>query len=81
MHPVGLIQFFYFYTVWVSSVGYFPFMFYNAYYGIYWPAYYLLAYYSFRFVFPADRWLFAKAALHLNETPYCNKQNVIFSAH
>ena len=78
MQILGFLRILTFYTVWIGSVAYFPFMFFSAYFGIYWPIYFLISYYSFRFVFPADRWYFIKALLHFNETPYCNSQNMIF---
>lgn len=47
-------------------------------FGIHWISYFLLVYYSFRFIRPATFWPLFVDMICLNDTPYCNNQRIVF---
>lgn len=54
-----------------------PVAFICLFFGIYYPTYILVIYYTYRFVFPAKYWPAFVEALNLNNPPYCNTHNVV----
>ena len=80
MHPIGFCRLSWFLTVWVGSAFSIPVALALAYNGIYEGVYIILAYYSYRFFFPAKVWLGWKKIMRMNEPgrTYCNSQHVVF---
>jgi 2-acylglycerol O-acyltransferase 2 len=77
MHPLGLIKFAACCGIWMVGCFAAPVAAVLSCFGIHWASYILIAYYSFRFVFPAKYWPYFLDFMSLNDTPYCNQQRIV----
>jgi hypothetical protein len=78
MHPLGFAKFATCCGVWMIGCFAVPVAAVLSCFGIHWASYILIVYYSFRFMVPAKFWPFFMEMFTLNDTPYCNHQNIVF---
>jgi len=67
-----------FYTAWLGGSFLLPFGLICLYFKIYIPTYFMILYYTFRFIFPAKKWEAFRSALCGDNYPYCRNSQFIF---
>jgi len=77
MHLRGFINLSFFLTVWLGSAVAIPAAIVCAYYGIYVPAYFIIAQISFRLIFPAKKWDWVRETLCSEKTPYTKTCKIV----
>jgi 2-acylglycerol O-acyltransferase 2 len=77
MHLKGFLCLCFFYGVWLSATFIFPLAIICAYFGIWFPSYIIIIYYSVRFFFPAKKWDWIRIILNCDDTPYCRSAKII----
>lgn len=77
MHPLGLLKFAIACGVWMVGCFAAPVAVALSCFGMHFGSYILVVYYSFRFLVPPSYWEFFLEAMTLNDTPYCNHQNIV----
>ena len=78
MKLIGLLRLTTALSIWMLGAFIIPIAIVCLFFKIYFPLYFIIVYYAFRFLFPAKEWPLIVKLLQLNAHPYCNNQRIIF---
>jgi hypothetical protein len=83
MHPLitkflGALRFGTFIFIWIVGAFIVPVSLILLFFGYPKVFYLIILYYLYRLIIPSKSWPLVRRVLRLNETPYCNSQNIVF---